>query len=85
MFYVYIIYSEKLGKKYIGFSKDLHARIKKHNAGSTKSTAAGRPWKLVYYQCFLSEHDARNEEKFLKTGKGRERMKFLLEDTMKRI
>jgi len=38
---------------------------------------------LVYYEVFKSEKDARTEEKFLKSGQGRERIKYLLRDTIK--
>ncbi len=79
MYYVYIIYSSKLGKHYIGFTDDLKARIKKHNSGSGSIfTKKGIPWKLIYYEAFLRKENAQIEERFLKTGKGRERMKFIL-------
>jgi putative endonuclease len=85
MFYVYIIYSIKLEKKYIGYCSDLKNRIEEHNKGESRFTSKGIPWKLVYYEAFLSKIDAQKEEKFLKTGKGRERLKFLLEDAMIKI
>lgn len=85
MFYVYIIYSKKINKYYVGYSSNLKERIRKHNCGSSKYTSKGTPWKLIYYEVFLSNIDARKEEKFLKSGKGRERLKFLLEDTKKNI
>ncbi|MDD3284345.1 MAG: GIY-YIG nuclease family protein [Patescibacteria group bacterium] len=81
MFYVYIIYSNKLRKHYIGYSSNLNGRLKKHNSGLSKFTSKGIPWKLIYYEVFLSSVDARSEEKFLKSGKGRDRLKFLLKDT----
>jgi len=34
MFYVYVIYSEKVGKKYIGYTEDLELRLQQHNNGS---------------------------------------------------
>ena len=82
MYYVYIIYSKKLNKKYIGFSRDIKNRIRYHNTGQSKFTARGLPWKLIYLEMFVSELDAREEEKFLKSGKGRDRIKFLLKETL---
>jgi putative endonuclease len=82
MYYVYIIYSEKLNKKYIGFSTNLNKRIKEYNLGKSNFTSKGIPWKLIYYELFKSEKDARGEEIFLKSGKGGEKVKFLLEDTI---
>lgn len=81
MYYVYIIYSKKLNKNYIGYSADLKRRIVEHNNGKTKFSSRGCPWKLMYYEVFKSEKDARKEELFLKTGQGRRRIKLLLENT----
>ncbi|MBK8952823.1 MAG: GIY-YIG nuclease family protein [Chitinophagaceae bacterium] len=33
MFYVYILYSEKCDRYYVGFSADVHARLIRHNCG----------------------------------------------------
>ena len=85
MQYVYIIYSKKTKKRYIGKTNDLKLRLSWHNRGLTKSTKPGIPWKLIYYQAFLNKKDASQEELFLKTGKGRERLKFLLKNTMENL
>ncbi len=82
MYYVYILYSKKLKKKYIGFSENLKERLLEHNLGKCKFTSRGLPWNLIHYQVFKSEKDARREEEFLITGKGRERLNYLLEDTL---
>ena len=66
MFYTYVLRSKKHGKLYIGFTTDLRERVKTHNAGSNTSTKAGVPWKLVYYEAFASEQDAREREVALK-------------------
>jgi putative endonuclease len=78
MYYVYILSSEKLNKKYIGSTEDLKDRIRRHNSKGSKFTSVGVPWKLIYYEGFLNKDDALREEKFLKTGKGRQTLKFLL-------
>ena len=78
MYYVYILKSEKTGKMYVGSSEDLRKRISEHNMGKVISTKPFRPWKIIYYEAFTSKNDARREELFLKTGKGRERIKWLL-------
>lgn len=77
MYYVYVIYSVKLKRRYIGFTEDLQRRFEEHNCEKDTFTSKGLPWKLIYYQAFISKKDAMAEERFLKTGKGRERMKFL--------
>jgi len=83
MFYVYIIYSSRHRQIYKGFTKDLKSRLKEHNCGRVKSTKSRKPWKLLYYESFVNEIDARREELFLKSGKGKERVKYLLEETLK--
>lgn len=80
MYYVYIIYSEKIEKIYKGSTNDLIKRIKEHNNKKVKSTKNGNPWKLIYYEAFINKADALIEEKFLKTGRGRERLKLLLKN-----
>ncbi|MDD5145981.1 MAG: GIY-YIG nuclease family protein [Candidatus Pacebacteria bacterium] len=77
MHYVYILFSQKLKKRYIGKTSDLKIRIKQHNSGKSNFSSKGMPWKLVYYEAFLTKDDATREELFLKTGKGRERIKYL--------
>ena len=64
MYYVYVILNEK-GDNYIGYSKDVDNRLEQHNRGENISTR-GHVWRLVYYEAFLSEEDARNRERKLK-------------------
>jgi putative endonuclease len=78
MYYVYILRSIQTGTLYKGFTENLKQRVADHNAGKSKFTKHGKPWKLVYYEAFTSKKDALREELFLKTGKGRERIKLLL-------
>jgi len=80
MYYVYILRSEKTKRLYKGFTSDLKGRILEHNRGKTTSTKSRVPWKIIYYEAFENEKDARREELFLKSGKGRERIKYLLEN-----
>lgn len=78
MYYVYVLEGSG-GKLYKGCTADLKKRIKEHNSGKIRSTKKIRPLKLVYYEAFVSKTVARKEEIFLKTGKGRQRLKFLIE------
>ena len=77
MYYVYILFSEKLNRRYIGSTADLRARLKEHNSGKSSFSSTGIPWKIIYYEAFFNKNDASREERFLKTGKGRERIKYL--------
>ncbi|MEK7673634.1 MAG: GIY-YIG nuclease family protein [Patescibacteria group bacterium] len=78
MYYIYIIYSKKLNKKYAGITKNLKKRIYEHNHSKVPFTSKAKDWKLIYYEAFLNKQDAYAEEKFLKSGKGRVRLKYLL-------
>ena len=80
MFYVYILRSKKNGKLYKGFTKDLKRRTKEHNSGNSTFTRNNGSWELVYHEAFKSEKDARSEEIFLKSGKGKERIGYLLKN-----
>jgi putative endonuclease len=79
-YYIYIIKSSQNNKLYKGFTTNLQQRLSYHNAGKVKSTTNDRPWKLIYYEVFLNKQQALREEIFLKSGKGRERIKFLFKD-----
>lgn len=83
VYYVYILQSRKNKKLYKGYTTNLKQRIVEHNAGKNTSTKSGIPWRPIYYQGFLNKSDARREEEFLKSGKGRERIAFLLQETLK--
>ena len=79
MYYVYILQSESNGELYKGMTENLRRRLNEHNAKKSATfTGGGGPWKLVYYEAFVSKEDARREELFLKSGKGKERIKHLL-------
>lgn len=82
MFYVYVLKSDKDGNLYIGFTKDLKSRMGHHNEGLNTSTKKRRPLTLIYYECYVSEKDARKREIFLKSGRGHEVLYKQLEDTL---
>lgn len=85
MHYVYILYSKKLKKRYIGSTEDLKQRLKDHEKGTSVYTKKGRPWRLIYCEIFINKFDAQEEERFLKSGQGRQRLKFLLKQTMEKL
>jgi putative endonuclease len=74
MYYVYVLWSDKLHKRYVGFTSNLSQRLSDHNSGKSPFTKRGIPWKMIYTEEYLSEIDARKREIFFKTGVGR---KFL--------
>ena len=72
MFQVYLLYSEKFNKIYIGFTSNLIERLKSHNELGTKGyTIKFRPWELIYTETFSEKNLALKREKELKTSRGR--------------
>jgi putative endonuclease len=71
MHYVYVLHSQTDCGLYIGYTADLRRRFDQHQSGLARSTAHRRPWRLIYYEAYLEEEDARGREKFLKSGAGR--------------
>lgn len=80
-FYVYILYSYQDNKLYIGFTNDLKYRLTQHANGKVDSTKNRLPVKLIYYEYFTNEKDAKAREKFLKSGYGRKQFKEILKNT----
>ncbi len=83
MFYVYILQSLKDGKLYTGFAEDLRKRILKHNLGKVFSTKSRRPLRLIYLEVCLHKEDAKQREKYLKTGIGKRFIKDRLKHYFK--
>ena len=78
---VYVLYSSKGGKIYIGYTSDLAPRLKSHNELANKGwTVKHRPWQLVYSEQFESKTGATNREKELKSAKGRVFIRSLIGD-----
>lgn len=72
MFTVYILYSEKYKKKYIGYTSNLLERFKSHNEQGTKGyTLRYRPWLVLHTEIFETKIEALRREKELKGGRGR--------------
>ncbi len=79
-YFVYILYSELMDKYYIGSSSDIEKRLLRHNAGATKSTKPGRPWKIIYFEEYRSKSEALKREKYIKRMKSRILIEKLIEE-----
>lgn len=71
MHYVYVLYSKKDKKRYVGYTKNLKLRLEQHKKGLVVSTKDRRPLKLIYYEACLNQKDATHREKYLKTHFGK--------------
>lgn len=72
-YYVYILVSKTNPElHYTGRTRNLTARLAKHNRGGCIHTVKHKPWKIEAALAFRSEAKARSFERYLKTGSGRE-------------
>jgi putative endonuclease len=72
MYYVYVLKNVNDGSWYIGYSANLKQRVERHNNGDgARTTARKKDWRLIYYEAYLNELDAKGRERFLKSGSGR--------------
>ena len=83
MYFVYVLISLKDRKLYIGYTQNLKKRMLRHYAGLVKSTAGRPPLKLIYYEAYQLEQEAKRREKYLKGGNGREVLKQQIPETLK--
>ena len=79
MFYVYILYSEKCNRHYIGYSEDVLIRLERHNAGLVNATRNCRPYILKSFKAFQTEIEARREEIRLKKAKSSKYLNWLID------
>ena len=74
-YFVYVLRSQKDGRRYVGYTSSLSRRIEEHRRGLVKSTKHRRPLELVHSEVFLSKKEAQEREHFFKTGQGRQYLK----------
>jgi putative endonuclease len=77
IYQVYALKSIVDNRIYVGFTSNLDRRLVEHNSGKTKSTKGYKPWVLLYSEEVLGRVNARNREKYLKSGVGKEFLKSL--------
>jgi putative endonuclease len=76
--HTYILYSDKLGKYYVGSSIDKDDRLLRHNGGAEKFTSTGIPWRIVYFEEYESILEARRRERAIKRMKSRKYIERLI-------
>ncbi|MDB9782486.1 GIY-YIG nuclease family protein [Winogradskyella sp.] len=78
MFTTYILYSKSKDSFYIGHTKNIEDRLKRHNTGRSKSTKHGKPWTIVYTLEFETKGEAYQNEMYIKKQKSRAFIKKLI-------
>ncbi len=69
--YIYILYSAKLDKYYVGACTDLTRRLYEHTIGHSKFTSLGIPWQLKYSEEFETLQLDKKRELKIKKMKSR--------------
>jgi putative endonuclease len=70
-YWVYVLWSGKVQKRYIGSSDNPEERLREHNSGQSSFTRGGRPWILIHKEPHRTKTEALQRERFLKSGAGR--------------
>jgi putative endonuclease len=85
MFTVYILFSEKLNRFYIGQTQDIDTRIFQHNSGffADSYTSIASDWKLKLTINCISRMEALKIETFIKKMKSRKFIESIISDNQK--
>ncbi|MEK7180583.1 MAG: GIY-YIG nuclease family protein [Patescibacteria group bacterium] len=75
MYFVYILLSYKDNRTYVGYAKNLTARLYEHNCGRVKATKHRRPFKMFYSEQFPTLKEAKKRELWWKSSRGRSELK----------
>jgi putative endonuclease len=78
MYQVYAIKSKNRNYIYVGLTENLERRISEHNNGRSKTTKPYRPFELIYKEICVDRLSARQREKYLKSGIGKEFLQSLI-------
>jgi putative endonuclease len=84
-YFVYILFSEKDKKLYVGCTMDLSARIKRHNAGFVRSTKNRIPLLIIHSEKFKNKAEAFQRERFLKSLWGARFKRKVLQEYLDKI
>jgi len=80
MFTVYAISSLERNYIYVGLTDNLERRFFEHNNGQNKTTKPYKPFKVIYSENCETRLEARNREKYFKSGSGKEKLRIIREN-----
>ena len=79
-FFVYILFSKKANRYYVGETEDVNARLRSHLAGISKYTSIANDWTVVHTESFDSRSDAIRREREIKRMKSRKYIESILNE-----
>ncbi len=82
---VYILYSNKFDRYYIGQTNNMENRITRHNNGYVRSTKSYRPWNIVFQTTLKDRSAAMQLEAKLKSYKSRDKIEGLIKSDLNSI
>jgi putative endonuclease len=80
MFTIYILYSIKDRRLYVGCTTNVSKRVKRHNYGEVQATKSRRPLVLIHSEIFENKGEAFQRERFLKSLWGARAKKKILRE-----
>ena len=78
MYFVYVLKSLERNYLYVGLTDNVERRFGEHQSGKNKTTKPYRPFKLLLVEQYNTRSVAREREKYLKSGVGKEYLKQLI-------
>ena len=54
---------------YVGYTKNIHNRIKLHNTGKGAKFTRGRHWKIIYTEKYATKSEATSREYYIKKNR----------------
>ena len=80
--FIYIIYSAKLNRYYVGTTDDVNKRLLEHNTGFYEETyvVKGIPWTLVLFYSCESSDKAYKLKKFIEKMKSRKFIEKIIDN-----
>lgn len=78
--FVYAIASLNHNYIYVGMTQNIEERIKRHNDGRERTTKFYSPFELIYLEVCETRVQARVQEKYWKSGIGKEKLRKLREE-----
>jgi putative endonuclease len=76
--YVYVLFSKRCQRTYVGETASPEQRLKQHNAGKVRSTKAFAPWERIILECHETRILALERERWLKTRAGRDYLRTIM-------